>query len=89
MDWGFDNLDEIQERLSRRVREEVHTEDKILVLDIMRGLMDKSGAFYLEEVVVEARVQGVSEHETVQILGELKRDGMLSESEPGRLRLES
>lgn len=74
----LDNLDEIQDRLNRSVREETNTEEKLDFIELLREVSrNKSGPIRYDTIRVEARLQGLTESTINRFLDELERDEII------------
>ncbi len=84
----FEELMDVQRNMASRLQEENKTDNKIKLIDIIRGLVpDPKEKAQTEEIIVEAKVQGLSESEVEELLSELEDDGFIEEVEPGYVRM--
>lgn len=83
---SLDNLDDIQARLNRSVREEADTEDKLDLIELLRDLTADGSPVPYDEVLVEARMRGMAKASVDRLLTELQRDKMV-EAKAGRYQL--
>lgn len=86
----FDNIEDIQARLNRSVQEETSTEEKIELIELLRDLERFDGRrIHHEEIVVEARLKGLTESTINRLLDELVEDHILVEVDEGYYRFEA
>ena len=84
----FERLMEIQRMTATRIRQESEVDNKIKVLDILNDLTATKGKkIQVEEVIIEAGIQGLGESEVMAVLDSLKSDGMIREPEVGYVQL--
>jgi DNA replicative helicase MCM subunit Mcm2 (Cdc46/Mcm family) len=87
-DFDFDKLMDIQRMTASRIRQESEVDDKIKVLDIINEITAVKGKKVLvEEVIIEAGLQGLAESEVMRTIDALKADGLLKEPETGYVQL--
>lgn len=86
----LDNLEEIQARLNRSVQEETNTEEKIEFIELLRDLERYQGRrIHYDEVIVEARMLGLTDATVERLLDELVEDKILSEEDGGYYMFEA
>ncbi len=85
----FDRLIEIQRMTASSLRLENEVDNKIKLLDIISNLTAGKGGgrIPMEAVIIEADMEGVSESQVNSTISALKRDRLVSEPEPGFIRL--
>ncbi|MFC2134636.1 hypothetical protein ACFLTH_08480 [Bacteroidota bacterium] len=84
----FEKLMEIQRMTATRIRQESEVDNKIKVLDIINELTATKGKkVQVEEIIIEAGMQGLGESEVLATIDQLKSDGMLREPETGYVQL--
>ncbi|MBU1201747.1 MAG: hypothetical protein KJ583_00925 [Nanoarchaeota archaeon] len=84
----FDRLMEIQRSMASRIRLESEVDNKIKILDILNSLSGPKGKkIQVEEVIIEAGIQGLSEAEVIATIDSLKRDRLVREPEIGFIQL--
>ncbi|MFH1770490.1 MAG: hypothetical protein ABH828_02945 [archaeon] len=87
-DTDFDRLMEIQRMTASSIRQESEVDNKIKILNILNDMTtSKSKKIQVEEVIIEAGIQGLGEAEVMATLDALKSDGMLKEPEVGYVQL--
>lgn len=87
-DSDFDRLMEIQRMTAASIRQESEVDNKIKILDILNGLTATKGKkIQVEEVIIEAGIQGLAEAEVMSTLDALKADRMVKEPEIGYVQL--
>jgi DNA replicative helicase MCM subunit Mcm2 (Cdc46/Mcm family) len=87
-DTDFDRLMQIQRMTASRIRQESEVDNKIKILDIITSLTSfKKPKVQIEEVIIEANVQGLAEAEVMATIDELKKDHLVREPEPGYISL--
>ncbi|MBU0471746.1 MAG: hypothetical protein KKF89_02545 [Nanoarchaeota archaeon] len=87
-EFDFDRLMEIQRMTASSIRRESEVDNKIKILDILNELTATKGKkVQVEEVIIEAGVQGLGESEVLSTLDSLKADGILKEPEIGYVQL--
>ena len=83
----FDELMRIQRMMASRLMQEADTDNQIRLLDIIRDVGGAKKRVPVEKVLLEARMQGLTDSEVMRILEQLKRDGLLDDSEQGYVKL--
>jgi DNA replicative helicase MCM subunit Mcm2 (Cdc46/Mcm family) len=84
----FDNIEEIQARLNRSVQEETNTEEKIDFIELLRDLERYDGRrVHYDEILVEARLLGMTEATVKRLLHELEEDKIIAAVDDGCYRL--
>jgi len=84
----FDRLMEIQRSMASIIRLESEVDNKIKILDILNSLSGPKGKkIQVEEVIIEAGIQGLSEAEVIATIDSLKRDRLVREPEIGFIQL--
>ncbi|MFH1589130.1 MAG: hypothetical protein ABIB43_01020 [archaeon] len=87
-DTDFDRLMEIQRTTASSIRQESEVDNKIKILDILNELTTTKGKkVQVEEVIIEAGIQGLGEAEVLATLDALKSDGMIREPDIGYVQL--
>jgi len=83
----FDRLMEIQRKTASSIRLESEVDNKIKILDILNSLSGPKGKkIQVEEVILEAGVQGLSESEVLNTIDSLKRDRLIKEPDVGYIQ---
>ena len=77
----FEDLMRIQRMMASRVAQEVEVDNKIKLLDIIRDMPEGKRGIPVEKILVEARIQGLTDSETMRLLDMLKSDGLLKSGE--------
>lgn len=84
----FNNIEEIQARLNRSVQEETTTEEKIELIELLRDLERYDGRrIHYEEVLVEAKLLGLTESTVKRLLHELEEDKIITSVDEGYYKL--
>jgi len=83
----FDRLIEIQRMTASKIRQEAEVDNKVKLLGILSDLASSKRRIQVEEVIIEAGMQGMSEGAVMSTLNALKLDRLLSEPEPGIIKL--
>lgn len=83
----FDRLMEIQRMTADRIRQESQVDNKIKVLDILNSLASGGKRIQVEQVIVEAELEGLGEAEVMATLDQLKDDGIIRMPEAGYVEL--
>lgn len=74
--------------MASRIRLESEVDNKIKILDILNSLSGPKGKkIQVEEVIIEAGIQGLSEAEVIATIDSLKRDRLVREPEIGFIQL--
>jgi uncharacterized protein YjcR len=71
---NFDEIIRVQNLMASRIASEDEVNSKLAMIDIITQLTGKKKHVQVEEVILEAKYQNVSEDETLRILDELDRD---------------
>jgi DNA replicative helicase MCM subunit Mcm2 (Cdc46/Mcm family) len=80
----FDELLKIQRMMATRIVEETSVDNKIKLLDIINDLVTPANKkVQVEQVIIEAETQGLTESEVMRLLDELKKDHLIVEPETG------
>ncbi len=88
MPTDFDELLKIQRRMLSMLSKETETDLKIDILTIIERLTTgKNKRIQKEAVILEAEQQGISGEDVLNIIEELKRDGLIIEPEIGFIML--
>lgn len=84
----FDELLRIQRMMASRIVEEADTDSKLKLYETIRDMIpDGKRRITREQVLIEARIQGMVDSETMRLIEQLKSDGYLREPEHGYLEL--
>ncbi len=84
----FDDLLKIQRMMASKIMEESTVDSKIKLMDLLRELAGpKNKRLQTEEIIIEARMQGFGEAETLRILEELLKDKFIRIPEEGFVSL--
>lgn len=85
---SFEDLLRIQRMMASKIIDESSMDAKIKLLDTIRSLATgKNNQIPIEHIILEAESEGVQENETMLMLDELKRDGMLVDRGDGFVQL--
>jgi hypothetical protein len=74
---GFDEIMNVQRMMASRIAQENEVNIKIKILDILNDLGAKKKPIHIDEVVLEARYQNVSENVVLDTLNNLEEDHMI------------
>ena len=84
----FDRLMEVQRMTASLIRQEAEVDNKIKIIEIVTDLSaSRNGKVQVEEVLIEADIQGLSEEEVLATIDSLKRDGLVQEPEVGFVQM--
>ncbi len=84
----FDKLMEIQRFTASRIRHEAEVDNKIIVLNILSDLSSTKGPkVQIEELMIEASAQGLTESDVTNTIDALKKDDLVIEPEQGYVQL--
>ncbi|MFH1399951.1 MAG: hypothetical protein ABIH41_00380 [Nanoarchaeota archaeon] len=83
----FNDLLRTQRMMAARIVQESSVNNKIKLLDIINDLVTtKNKRIHIESIIVEAINQGFTEHETVDLIDQLKTDHLVYELQEGFLQ---
>jgi DNA replicative helicase MCM subunit Mcm2 (Cdc46/Mcm family) len=83
----FDEIMKIQNLMASRIAQESEVDTKIKILDIIQNLLGSNKRFVqVEEVLLEAKYEHISEQSAMQTLDELESDRMIAIVD-GKLRM--
>ncbi|MBN1645850.1 hypothetical protein JW868_02305 [Candidatus Woesearchaeota archaeon] len=83
----FDDLLRIQRMMASRIVQESSVNNKIKLLDIINNMVtDKNKKVQIENVIIEAMNEGMTERETTDLIDQLKKDHLVYETSPGFLQ---
>jgi len=79
MDGGldFDEIMNIQRLMASRIASENEVDYKLKIIDIINNLMCHKKFVQVEEVIIEAEYESISEKLTLEILDDLARDNVI------------
>ena len=79
MDGGldFDEIMKIQRLMASRIANENEVDNKLKIIDIINQLTGKKKYVQVEEVIIEAEYQSISEGSTMHFLDELNKDNVI------------
>ncbi len=79
MDGGldFNEIMRIQNLMATSIADESEVNDKLKIIDIINQLTGKKKFVQVEEVIVEANYQSISESSTLHFLDELNSDNVI------------
>jgi len=81
---SFDDLLKIQRMMASKIIDETSMDAKIKLLDIISSLSTgKNKQIAIEHIILEAEAEGIQEPQTMMMLDELKRDGMVQDNGEG------
>ncbi len=73
--------------MASRIVQEDEVDSKIKLFDIIRGMVTpKKKKIQIEELIVEASLDGMTETDVDRLLDKLKEDHMVYEPEPGYIQ---
>jgi hypothetical protein len=75
----FDEIMRIQRMMAQEVAEEQATDNKITLMSIINDQTNAKGMVQKEAVLIEARNQGMTEEQILNLIDELKQDNFLIE----------
>jgi len=73
----FDEIVRIQNLMASSIARENEVNNKLEILEIISQLKGKKKFVQVEEVIVEAKYNNVSEDEVLKILDELEKDNVI------------
>ncbi len=82
----FDEVVKLQRQLNTSMLDEFELDSKIKILTIIDEVAGGKKKVHTEKIIQEAEHQGMSEFEITSILDKLKRDGMITEPQPGYIQ---
>lgn len=85
-DLDFDDVMKLQRQMASSVVNDFELDSKIKILTIFDELVGKKSKIQTEKLIIEAENRGMSEKEIINTIDKLKKDGMLSEPQPGYLQ---
>jgi len=79
MDGGldFDEIMRVQRLMASRIANENEVDNKLKIIDIINNLTGHKKFVQVEEVIVEARYDSISEQLTLSILDDLAKDNVI------------
>lgn len=81
---GFEELLRIQRQMAGALVRESEVDNKIKIIEIVDSMTTaKRKKLHVENILIEAQLQGLPEKETLVTIESLKDDGILVETEPG------
>ncbi|MCC7574458.1 hypothetical protein KO361_02610 [Candidatus Woesearchaeota archaeon] len=84
----FDDLLRIQRMMASKIMEESSVDSKIKMMNLLREMSGSKGKkIQVEEIIIETRMEGISENETLRILEELLKDKFIFSPEDGFVKL--
>ncbi len=84
----FEELLRVQRMMASKIAEERSYDVKIKLLEIIQSLNSaRNKKIQIENILVEAQMEGLSESEILRLLDELKKDRLISEPEEGYIKL--
>ena len=85
---SFDDLLKVQRMMASKILDESSMDYKIRLYDMIREMTtSKNKTIQVEQIIVEASTEGFSESETLTMLDELERDGLLKYTSQGTIIL--
>ena len=82
----FDDVMRLQKQLASSMLDDFELDSKIKVLTIFDELAGSKKRIQTEKLMIEAEHRGMGEFEISSVIEKLKRDGLLSEPQPGYLQ---
>jgi len=81
---SFDELMNLQRQMARRIVEESNDDLKLKVMDIVNEFAGNANKkVQIEQVIVEASIQGIQENNCIKVLDDLVDIGFLVRPEDG------
>ncbi|HYD02967.1 MAG TPA: hypothetical protein VEC16_01585 [Alphaproteobacteria bacterium] len=85
-DTDFDDVVRLQKQLASSMLDDFELDSKIKILTIFDELVGSKKKVQTEKLMIEAEHRGMSEYEVSSVIEKLKKDGLLSEPQPGYLQ---
>ena len=83
----FDELLKIQRQMAGLIVQESDTDRKLSIMDIVNNLTTtRNKKIQVEQVLIEAQMEGITEGEALRTIDELLDLGMISQPEEGFLQ---
>jgi uncharacterized protein YjcR len=73
----FDEIIRIQNLMASRIATENEVDNKLAMIEIITQIQGKKKYVQIEEVLLEAQYQNISESETLRLLDELNKDNVI------------